>query len=259
MSERDRRAIYEAEHGDLRPQVNPNALAGWRDLPKDLKDLEPILIDRFFQLSRPIRNARLGPHPDLRLRSAGNFFYLIETLKRLGYPRLQEVLLILLDEFSQLEERSYDELFLWAVVELSRTDLRHVRTFWPQAVLLDLRHRAAPWERPAGATPADQPYRLIDLLFYYYVLYTLQHQSTPSGQTWQPGLRKFPSLGVCLKQVAPALSEEEKQFVCRALEELARDRNRPAFSDALGLLSGGAGRRRRAEPSTEPGVQSFGP
>ena len=39
-------------------------------------------------------------------QDAGPFFYLVETLTRLGCAELEGTLLILLDEFAQLEERS---------------------------------------------------------------------------------------------------------------------------------------------------------
>jgi hypothetical protein len=223
MDERLRRVIDDALHGDLRPQFNPHAAAGLAILPADLKVIEPILLDRLFQLSRPIADASAGATPDMRLQDAGRFFYLIETLGRLGYPRVQEMLLVVLDEFSQLTEKSYDELYLWCIVQLSRTDLRHVRTFWPQAIALDLRYRSAPWQRPDGTRLFEQPYRFTDLVFYFYVISTLH------GRNGRP----FPSLALCLKEIAAEWSPRETALLRAALKDLTKEEGRPAFSDAL--------------------------
>src|SRR5262245_10146826 len=116
MSERLRRALHEAERGDLRPQFNPNSVGNWQPLPGERGELEKALLDRFLELARPIADASRGAGPKARLQDAGRFFYLVEALKRLAPDRLQETLRVLLDEFSQLEERSYDELYLWAIV-----------------------------------------------------------------------------------------------------------------------------------------------
>jgi hypothetical protein len=227
MSEHLRRAIYEVEHGDLRPQFNPRAFAALTDLAGDWKAVEPILIDRLFQLSRPIANAGAGPGNGTRLQDASHFFNLIHTLR--GYPRLEEMLRIVLDEFLLLTERSYDQLFLWSIVQLSRTDFRFVETFWPQAIALDLRFRAGPWRRPAGGHLYEQPYRLTDLLFYYYVIYTLHGQDPRTG-------RNIPSLGLCLQRLARVLSKPERALVRTAVGELAEEEGRPVFRDAYGLV-----------------------
>jgi hypothetical protein len=239
MSERLRRAFHEAAHGDLRPQFN-SASPAWPSSDLD-KALEPILLDRLLQLSRPIADASTGPHPDMRLSDAASFFYLLETLKRLDCRRLEETLGILLDEFLQLEERSYDELYLWCLVELSRTRSAHVRTYWPQVFSLDLLHRSAAWQRPKGVALVDQPYRLTDLLFYYYVLGTLHLQVPPTDFMGRPRVRQgyVPlTLARCLASIAGELTEAQLELVRRALKELALlEKRRPAFGDALGLLS----------------------
>src|SRR5262249_31859898 len=183
-------------------------------LPADLKAIEPILIDRLFQLARPIADASTWdglairptrPAGETRLQDAGRFFYLVETLIRLGYPRLDEMLLLVLDEFSLLTERSYDELFLWCIVQLSRTDIRHARLFWPQALALDLRYRLARWRRPPGTRLFDLPYRLTDLIFYYYVIYTLHGRDPRTGNP-------IPSLGRCLGSFAKGLARPEREL-----------------------------------------------
>jgi hypothetical protein len=240
MSERLRRAIHEAERGDLRPQFNPNAAVNWQTLPGDAKEIEKVLIDRFLELARPIADSSRGAGPEARLQDAGPFFYLVETLKRLGFDRLPETLRVLLDEFSQLEESAYDELYLWSIVELSRTDPAHVDTYWPQVLTLDLHYRAEPWERPEGVHLVDQPYRLTDLLFYYYVIYALKIPSPPSTPyDWHRESPKpeAPSLGSHLRRIAPSLTAEQLEMARRALRELAdAERNRPAFGDARGLI-----------------------
>src|SRR5262249_978591 len=157
-----------------------------------------------FQLARPIANASAGTGNAMRLQDASHFFNLIHTLR--GYPRLEEMLLIVLDEFLLLTERSYDELFLWCIVQLSRTDYRYVETFWPQPIALDLHFRAAAWRRPAGTRLFEQPYRLTDLIFYYYVIYSLHGRDPRTG-------RNIPSLGLCLQRLARAWSEPERALV----------------------------------------------
>jgi hypothetical protein len=238
MSERLRRVIHEAERGDLRPQFNLNSVVNWQPLPGEQQEVEKVLIDRFLDLARPIADASRGAGPEVRLQDAGRFFYLVEALKRLRFGKLEATLCVLLDEFAQLDERSYDELYLWAIVELSRTDPAHVETYWPQVLALDLRYRAESWERPAGARLAEQPYRLTDLVFYYYVLYTLTKPPVP--RYWEPGWAARidpPSLGSHLRRIAPRLSTEQVEIARRALRELAAaERRRPAFGDALGLL-----------------------
>jgi hypothetical protein len=255
MSERLRRAIHEAERGDLRPQFNPAAAVNWQPLPGEREQLEPVLFDRFLQLARPVADASAGAGPEARLQDAGRFFYLVEAVRRLGGTRLEETLCVLLDEFAHLDERSYDELYLWCIVELSRTNTVHVDTYWPQVLTLDARYRVGPWQRPEGVHPVDQPYRLTDLLFYYYVLYTL-HCVPPrlhSGRSFYHGLdlrtagSVTPTLGSQLKRIAPRLSAEQVEIARRALRELeVVEPRRPAFGDALGLLP------RRTNPGQAP-------
>jgi hypothetical protein len=230
--EHHQRVIHEAENGDLRPQFNPYAPAARHDLPQDLAVLEPILLDRFFQLARPVADASSGPSEAMHLQDAGRFFYLIETLNRLGYRKLDETLLMILDDFCRLDPLSYNELYLWCIVQLSRTNGRHVKTFWPLVVTLDLRYRSADWRRPAGARVFEQPYRLTDLLFYFFVLYTLDRQTGT-------GMSRFPSLGAYLLQIAPDLSHEQLGLVMRSLDELEGEdcQRRPGYGDALGLLT----------------------
>jgi hypothetical protein len=136
-----------------------------------------------------------------------------------------------LDEFAQLTEKSYDEVFLWSIVQLSRTDMRFVKSFWPQVIALDLRYRSAPWKRPAGTRLYEQPYRLMDLVFYFYVIYTL-HGINRFGRGGN-----FSTLALCLAQIAGAWSEPEKKLVITALQELrGEDPDRIAYGDALGYL-----------------------
>jgi hypothetical protein len=246
MSDPLREALNQAEHGDLRPQVNDKAPICWQALPADLQTIEPILVDRFFQLARPIADARTGATADMRLQDAGPFFYLLDTLKRFGSRRLTETLLILLDEFSQLTPDSYNELYLWCIIELSRTDPSHFRTFWPQVIALDLQYRPQPWQRPAGAEVFEQPHWLTELVLYYYVLYTLK---LPAIYTSPPSRRRplspYLSLGRCVEELVPLLSEEQIALVRLALKQLiASEPRRAAFGDALGLLTS-AGRRRK--------------
>ena len=229
--EQQQQAIHAAEYGDLRPQFNPHALAAQHELPQAIAALEPILLDRFFQLSRPIADANSSSGERMRLEDAGRFFYLIETLNRLGYPKLDETLLMILDDFCQLDLRSYNELYLWCIVQLSRSDVQHVKTFWPLVITLDLRYRSTTWRRPAGTRVFEQPYRLTDLVFYYFVLYTLDRQTGT-------GTSRFPSLGACLLQIVPGLSSEQLDLVVQALGELEKEdhHRRPGYGDALGLL-----------------------
>jgi hypothetical protein len=239
-ADRLHQALYQAEHGDLRPQFNPAGPAAWAKLP-DLQAIEPVLLDRFFQLSRPIGDASRQSGEDLRLSDAGRFFYLVETLVRLGYDRVEEILLAILDEFAQLDERSYDELYLWSIVYLSRLEPRHVESFWPMVVALDQRYRFADWTRPAGVALVDQPYRLTDLLFYYYVLHTLERQpphSLPGGvvPTLADFRMRYPSLGACLLRIVPLVTDAGRALVRRVLEELMRSAgHRVLYSDAYGL------------------------
>jgi hypothetical protein len=223
--------LREAESGDLRPQVNPQAIVGRIGAIAADPSRSPVvraLLQRFFTLARPIGDSSRGIRPELRLQDAGPFFYLVESLTRLGRSELEESLLILLDEFAQLEERSYDELYLWSIVHLSRTDPRHVDTFWPMAAALDLRFRSAAWQRPAAVSLVEAPYRLTELLFYYYYIYTLQHG--PNRK------RRTASLAMCVQRLVEHLSAEQRAFVRPTLRELAQTEEQPAFSDASGLL-----------------------
>jgi hypothetical protein len=250
MSERLRRAIHEAERGDLRPQFNPGAAVMWQPLPGEREQVEPVLFDRFLELSRPIADASTGAGPQGRLQDAGRFFYLVEALRRLGCARLEETLCVLLDEFAHLDERSYDELYLWCLVELSRTGPAYVDTYWPQVLALDTRYRAEPWQRPEGVHPVEQPYRMTDLLFYYYVLYTLNRVGPPllsHGNVRTDVVPGTPTLGRQLKRIAPQLSAEQVEIARQALQELeVAEPQRPAFGDALGLLP------RSANPGQAP-------
>jgi hypothetical protein len=238
MDERLRRTLHEAEQGDLRPQKNPAAVvSALAALPQAAPELEQALAARFLTLSRPIRDASAGPRPDQRLQDAGSFFYLLEASRRV-MPRLQvrQLLWMLLDHFGNLDEASYDELYLWCIVELSRSDRQALAVLWPQVLTLDLQYRAAAWQRPPLTQLVEQPYRLTDLVFYFYVLYTLG-----SGA---------PLLGDCLEGLAPQLSAEQLELARRALRELAVREKRPVFGDALGLLSEQR-QRRRAERRQE--------
>jgi hypothetical protein len=221
MSESPDPLIREAERGDLRPQFNPAALI--LGDPDRLKSLEPVLLDRFFQLARPIGNASLPTDAELRLSDAGHFFYLVETLRRSNCAQLEEMLLVILDGFLNMTERSYNELYLWSIVELSRTDARHIDTFWPVAIAVDLRFRFDPWVRPRGTLIFEEPYRFSELLFYFYVLYTL-HQ------------KALPSLGRCLQRIAPCLSGEETQLVCETLRQLEQEQDRVLYGDAYTMF-----------------------
>jgi hypothetical protein len=216
--------IREAERGDLRPQFNPAALV--LGDPARLKSLEPILLDRFFHLARPIGNASLPTDADLRLSDAGHFFYLVETLRRSRCTQLEEMLLVILDGFLEMTERSYDELYLWSIVELSRTDARHVDTFWPAAIALDLRFRQG-WLRPAGVSIAEQPHRFCELLFHGYVLYTLHRKHAA-----RPPL----SVGRCMQRIASRLSHEETQLAGAVLLQLEHEQGRALYSDAYTML-----------------------
>jgi hypothetical protein len=252
MSDELPRSVREAQDGDLRPQVNPHAPANLLLLPENLAELEPVLIDRFLQLARPIGDASAGGGPELRLQDAGPFFYLIEALKRLHFPDLEQTLCILLDEFAALDERSYDELYLWCLVELARTDVRHVETYWPQVLTLDLHYRSALWTRPAGTHLVEQPYRLTDLVFWYYAIYTPRkyHYAYGAREAVVTLAESLPSLGSRLERIAVGLSDDQAELACRALRELAAvEPHRTVFSDALGLLT--ARRRRKPAPNTD--------
>lgn len=225
----------EAERGDLRPQMNADSvlLASGAELRK----VERVLLDRLFHLSRPIGCAATATSGDLRLSDSGQFFYLIEALRRGGGAPLDETLLVILDDFLQLTERSYDELYLWSIVELSRRDARHVEVFWPAVIALDQRFRYEPWERPAGATLIDQPYRMCELLFYYYAVSTihLKKQQQPRKRQSQES-QPLPSLGRCLGRIAPQLTAEQRQLVGDTLQQMERGDRRALYGDAYGML-----------------------
>jgi hypothetical protein len=248
MTDSLNKLLGEAQDGDLRPQFNPLAAINLVELHGANREaLKPVLIDRFLQLKRPIADASASGGPELCLRDAGSFFYLIETLKRVGYTELEQTLCVLLDEFAQLDEASYDELYLWCIVELSRTDPRHVDAYWPQVLALDRRYRGERWRRSAGVHLVEQPYRLTDLLFYFYVIYTLHLFPLEPISEWTTR-HKVPgnptTLGSHLKRLAPRLAEPELAIARWALEELAAaEPNRPAFGDACGLLHRKGGRR----------------
>lgn len=229
-------ALEEAAEGDLRPQFNAGALLNRRHLPDDPAAFEAVLRQRFFELSRPIADASQSDASDMRLGDAGRFFYLIESLQRLGYAAIEETLLIILDEFLQLEPSAYNELYLWSIVQLSRHDRRHVENFWPMAIALDQRYRAAAWDRPVGCKAVDLPYRFTELLFYFYTLYTLHNDSTAAPLSTISVHKKYASLGFCLTTVGPQLGEAQLSFVVEALTQLQRQEGRVAYGDAHGLI-----------------------
>jgi hypothetical protein len=237
MNERLQKARQEAERGDLRPQFNPHSPIVWPTANGDLAAVAPVLFQRFFQLARPIADASTGPGPDMRLQDAGRFFYLVEALRRVSSDQVEETLLMILDDFRQLEPRCYDELYLWSIVQLSRMHRRHVMTFWPLVLTLDLRYRSAPWSRPRGRSLVDLPYRLCELLFYYYFKYTLQQRRGPNHRRAE---RQYPTLGSLLEQLAGELSEEQVQLACATLRELSMQ-DSFLFGDYCGMLI----RRRR--------------
>jgi hypothetical protein len=224
--------LEQAERGDLRPQFNPRSVVTWPlesgNGHFDPKVIVPALANRFFELARPIADAHREPGLNMRISDAGRFFYLIEALERLGYQGVEGMLLVFLDEFSQLEQRSYDELYLWSIVELSRRNPDHIDTFWPMALTLDMRFRASPWERPADYSLVDLPYRMFELVMYYYAFQTIYRAAN--------GRRRYPSLLSCLRRIRGKLSESEDDLLMETLRDLARHERRPAFGDAHGLL-----------------------
>src|SRR5262249_6031532 len=96
-----------------------------------------VLHNRFFELSRPIADAFHEPTLDMQVGDPARFFATVEALDRLGYNGVEQSLLVLLDEFAQLEQRSYDELYLWSITELSRRSGDHVEALWPMVLTLD--------------------------------------------------------------------------------------------------------------------------
>ena len=192
-------------------------------------DIEPLLLDKLHLYARPIADARTESRAARRLQDPGTFFFTIEIFERFDRQRTEETLLMVLDEFSGLESSAYDELYLWSILHLSRTQPHHAANFWPLVLALDLRYRSEPWQRPPDAAIVDQPYRLTELLFYFYVLYTLHRQA-------RDGSRRYPSLVSCLQRSAPDLPDDAFGLVLEVLEGLRAPQKRPAFSDALGLL-----------------------
>ncbi len=194
------------------------------------------VLQRFFELSRPIGDASRGGEA-LRLHDAAAFFSLFESLRHLGCAELNETLLIVLDDFAQLEPRSYDELYLWCIVELSRSDIRYVEQFWPMVLALDVRYRGAAWQRPKEVSLIEQPYRLIELVFYYYVLYTLPLE--------RGGNCTVPLLARCVERILDRLSSSQRELMQQTLRDLAKAtrhgddedrRHSTEISDASGLL-----------------------
>jgi len=191
-------------------------------------DIEPFLIGKLCEYSRPIADAFHEPGPRMRLLDPGHFFNTVQVFEVYGRRRLEEALLMLLDEFSRLDQHSYNELYLWCIVQLSRMDAKQTAAFWPLAFDLDLRYRSPSWRRPIGVSLADQPYRLTELVFYYYVINTLQRSAD--------GQRPYPSLGRCLLELDEHLSAEQRGLVIDTLSQLAQEDRRPEFGDAVGLL-----------------------
>ena len=211
------------------------------------------LLNRFFTFARPIANACHEPGLNMCLSDPAPFRAHIEALERLGYTGIEATLLVFLDEFSQLEQRSYDELYLWSIVELSRRNVEYVETFWPLAVTLDLRFRAEPWQRPADVALVEQPYRLTELVVYHYVLATAEPDPDPdvyfAEEVYVRPKPKHPFLATCLRRILNKLSAEEQELLFQTVGELAHGpEHRSVFSDAYGSLV--RVRRRPPEPET---------
>lgn len=226
---------FQAECGDLRPQFNPRSVALSHFLATHRKEIEPILVDRFFQLSRPIADSSKGERPENCLGDIGAFFSLLDALKRIPFEGLPDLLRVLLDGFCALEANAYDELYLWCITQLSRTNLEFVKLYWPLALQLDAIHRAEPWTRPHGEKPFAQPYAFSELLFYYYALHPFQVRQRRPRNYLDDVLTV--SLGECMQQLAPSLSPAQAAIAKRSLEMLRRYGNRPGFSDALGMFN----------------------
>lgn len=250
----------QAEHGDLRPQFNRHAVVTW-DLARlngslGLDELQRILLNRFFELSRPIADACHEPGLNMRLGDACRFFYLIETLERCGCRQIEDTLLVFLDEFSQLEQRSYDELFLWSIVELSRRNPEHVERFWPMVLTLDLRFRAEPWQRPEDASLVDEPYRLFELLVYFFVVYTRTKAFTGESrmETNIHGFpvhvtdyrRRYPPLATYLRRFVKRLDGDQRTLLMDTIRPMSRQQRRPEIGDAFGVLLRDAERLKNA-------------
>ncbi|MCS6851877.1 MAG: hypothetical protein NZ700_11995 [Gemmataceae bacterium] len=227
--------------GDLRPQYNPQAPVLRQFSAEERTAVEPVLLARFLELRRPIADSSTQTGPPRRLSDIGRFFYLVEALQRLGSNRIDHTLLCLLDEFSILDLSSYDELYLWSIVHLSRQSLAHVRTFWPMAIDLDCRYRFPPWKRAGSCV--DEPYRFTELVFFYYVLHAPR-----GGPALRPATAAHGSLGRCLTAIAHQLSDAGSWLVADVLSELYRQTGKPGYRDALGMLRGGRKARRETEP-----------
>lgn len=248
-------ALEGAARGDLRPQFNSLSLLRCREVPRDRVAFQNVLRQRFLEFSRPIADASRGVTPGMRLSDAGQFFYLIEALQRLGYTQLDDALLMLLDEFLELEPSAYNELHLWSIVQLSRNDRRHIDTFWPMVIALDQRYRSEAWIRPAGTAIVEQPYRLTELLFYLYVLYTLHQEPKPKPVALSRArIMRYPSLGARLVGIAAYLSLEQLDFVGEVLTQLDRQEGRFVFGDAHGLIENSKRERAAAKPPAREGV-----
>lgn len=234
----------QAEHGDLRPQFNRHAVLTW-DLAQlngslSLDELQRILLNRFFELSRPIANACHEPGLNMRLGDSARFFYLVETLERCGCRQVEDTLLVFLDEFSQLEQRSYDELYLWSIVELSRRNPKWVECFWPLVLTLDLRFRADCWQRPENESLVDEPYRLFELLVYYFVIYTRSLENVGAGNGnvgyHRDCRRRYPPLATYLRRFANELDDIQTALLLDTLRPMSRQLRRPEIGDAFGVL-----------------------
>ncbi len=202
------------------------------------------LLNRLFEMSRPIADGFHEPGLDMQIGDPERFFEIIRGLERLDYPNIEQSLLMLLDEFAQLEQRSYDELYLWSIVELSRRQGDHVEMLWPLVLTLDLRYRAEPWERPDEFTLLDRPYRLSELVMFFYVRST--HEREPEADEIElmegeliepvPEPRRFPPLATCLRRIQGQLNDEQRALMLNTLRELYQTQRHPAFGDAHGLL-----------------------
>lgn len=244
--------VHQAESGDLRPAFNPRAVTARRLSPAEADIVEPILRGRLLGLARHIADASSDPRPNLSLDGAGSFFCLAETLRRIHAGRLRQTLLMLLDEFIPLEPRAYDQLYLWSIIYLSRHEREDVGLFWPLAIALDQRYRAAPWQRPAGTTPVERPYRFLELLCWGYVQFTLQRGLPPGEKAVR---RLYPSLTACLRGIYDDLADEERGLLLDTLrqmdqEEVMWPRRRRAYGDALGFL------QRSARPMSPASVEA---
>lgn len=197
-------------------------------------EIEPVVLGTCFEYSRPIADAARAPRSDMRLLDAAAFFEGARIFALYDAVRLEETLLLLLDDFCRLDEHSYNQMYLWCLVQLARMNPVHVGAFWPLVLDLDLRYRAEPWQRPDGVDLVDQPYRLTELLFYFYVINTLQRTATEEGATQTQ--RPYASLASSLAALQRHLSDAQWELMIDTLRELARTQRRPEFGDACGLL-----------------------